>query len=193
MSFYSRRLHHWHPEEAAFFVTWRLKGTLPKGLRRTSLEDTKFSNKPQETAFLAEDRRLDRAQTGPLWLRRTEVARGVEIALLEGDHRWNWYRLDAWVIMPNHIHTLMKPNLPLHRAVMNVKSATARAANRVLGKTGRTFWQDEFYDHWIRTDTERARIIDYIEYNPVAAGFASEPEEYPWSSARVRLRGQKQG
>ena len=61
---------------------------------------------------------------------------------------------------------------------MNIKSATARAANQVLGRIGKTFWQDEFYDHWIRTDTERARIIDYIEYNPLAAGFVREPERF---------------
>ena len=32
MSFYRRNLPHWHPEGKAIFVTWRLFGSLPKGV-----------------------------------------------------------------------------------------------------------------------------------------------------------------
>src|SRR5713226_2269858 len=66
---------------------------------------------------------------------------------------------------------------------MNVKSASARVANATLRRTGQPFWQDESYDHWVRSDRERGSIIRYIEYNPVTAGLVLEPEQWPWSSA----------
>jgi putative transposase len=48
---------------------------------------------------------------------------------------------------------------------------------------GEPFWQDESYDHWVRSERERNSIIRYIHFNPVSAGLVAEPEEWPWSSA----------
>jgi hypothetical protein len=59
-----------------------------------------------------------------------------------------------------------------------------REGNRILGLTGRPFWQDESYDRLVRNDTEFPRITRYIETNPVKAGLAATPAEFPWSSAR---------
>jgi putative DNA methylase len=55
-------------------------------------------------------------------------------------------------------------------------------ANALLGMRG-PFWQEESYDHLVRTDAEFDRIRAYIEQNPVKAGFASKAEEFSWSSA----------
>jgi putative transposase len=46
---------------------------------------------------------------------------------------------------------------------------TARRANAMLGLTGKSFWQDESYDHLVRNDSESDRIRNYIEQNPVRA------------------------
>jgi REP element-mobilizing transposase RayT len=67
-----------------------------------------------------------------------------------------------------------------------LKGATAREANRILGRTGETFWQAESYDHWVRDNSESERIVTYIENNPIKAGLVERPEEYPWSSAGSR-------
>ena len=45
------------------------------------------------------------------------------------------------------------------------------------------FWQDEYFDRLVRNQGEFDRIRRYIEWNPVKAGFAMSPEEFPWSSA----------
>jgi hypothetical protein len=58
--------------------------------------------------------------------------------------------------------------------------------NRIRGETG-TYWQGETFDHWVRDDAELLRIIEYIEGNPVAAGLTDRPENWPWSSAPLRL------
>ena len=202
VAFYKRRLPHWQPEGADFFVTWRLYGSLPHGLkpfddggwRRMALP---HGNSPlllpsasPGMAFAAVDRRLDRAAKGPLWLRNPQVAECVSEILLLGAGQWRLYELLAWVIMANHVHVLMRPTVPLKKALMNVKSASARAANAILGRTGEHFWQDESFDRWMRNDRERARAIGYIEYNPVSAGLAATPEQWPWSSAGWRRRVQ---
>ena len=59
--------------------------------------------------------------------------------------------------------------------------------NRVHGESGQ-YWQHETFDHWARDHAELLRIIDYIEMNPVRAGLAAMPEDYNWSSARIRKR-----
>jgi REP element-mobilizing transposase RayT len=94
-----------------------------------------------------------------------------------------FYELFAWVVMANHVHVLLRPLIPLRKALMNIKSGSARAANAALGRTGKPFWQDESYDHWVRSNKERNSIIRYIHFNPVTAGLVAEPEEWPWSSA----------
>jgi putative DNA methylase len=52
-----------------------------------------------------------------------------------------------------------------------------------LGRTGEPFWQDESHDRWVRNEREFNRIVAYIEENPVSAGLATPPEDWPWSSA----------
>jgi type I restriction enzyme R subunit/putative DNA methylase len=66
-----------------------------------------------------------------------------------------------------------------------LRRSAARQANLILGRTGQPFWQDESYDHWVRTEAELEKIVRYIERNPVAAGLAAAVEDWPWSSARA--------
>src|SRR5258708_6804248 len=74
------------------------------------------------------------------------------------------------------------------RLLQSLKGATAREANRMLGRTGETFWQAESYDHWVRDERERGRIMAYIENNPVNAGLVKRAEDYCWSSAAQRAK-----
>lgn len=67
--------------------------------------------------------------------------------------------------------------------MQSLKLFTARQGNRILGLIGRPFWQDESYDRLVRNEAEFDRIALYIEMNPVRAGLAATPEDFPWSSA----------
>jgi putative transposase len=179
VAFHIRRLPHWEPSDAESFVTWRLFGSLPKAAHGAVPQARSSAG----AEFVALDRQLDFASGGPLWLKNAHVAECVSRVLLAGVSEWRLYELTAWVIMANHIHVLMRPLVPLGKALMNVKSASARAANAALGRTGEPFWQDESCDHWVRSDAERISIIRYIHFNTVKAGLVNEPEEWPWSSA----------
>jgi REP element-mobilizing transposase RayT len=67
-----------------------------------------------------------------------------------------------------------------------LKSRTSRVANQILGRTGKRFWQDESFDHWIRSQEELQELIGYVESNPVKAGLVEAGKEWPWTSARLR-------
>jgi len=203
MTFYRRNLPHWHPEGRNIFVTWRLYGSLPNGYLRgkaavgrlgskrtgKSAGATKAAATNQDWGkrFLAADSELDRGAHGPLWLRDPAIAGCVEEAIIRGVELGQ-YELRAYVVMPNHVHVLLEPHLPLARITGGIKGVSARNANATLGRVGESFWQDESFDHWVRTEAELQRIRGYIERNPVTAGLAKKPEDWPWSSA-ARRRG----
>jgi len=57
------------------------------------------------------------------------------------------YELGAYVVMPNHVHFLIRPSIAPERLMKSLKGASAREANRVLGRTGEAFWQKESLGH----------------------------------------------
>jgi REP element-mobilizing transposase RayT len=175
MAEYRRRLPHFHPEGAYLFVTWRLDGSLP-----VPPPDIIYAT-PGHT-FAAEDRALAQGH-GHLWLSDTRIARQVAEAIRNGESGKRFYELQAWVVMPNHVHVLILPQVALAQITHWVKGRTARAANLLLGRAGEPFWQVESYDHWVRNRKEFDKIVAYIEENPVSAGLAATPEDWPWSSA----------
>jgi REP element-mobilizing transposase RayT len=173
-TFTRRRLPHFHNVGQPIFVTWRLNGSFPA--------NRKF---PQGItsgeAFVAMDRILDNACTGPLYLRMPEIATMVVDAIRYQDQRH--YRLHSFVVMPNHVHLLITPLVEVSKVMQSLKRFTGLEGNRILGLTG-PFWQSESYDRLVRNDMEFGRIVSYIENNPVKAGLVSALEEFPWSSAR---------
>jgi REP element-mobilizing transposase RayT len=175
-TFHSRRLPHYHSTGKATFLTWRLHGSLPPN---RSFPPALSSGQ----AFVALDRLLDGTRTGPLFLRMPEVAKMVTDAIYYRDLRA--YRLHAFVVMPNHVHLLMTPLVAVSKVMQSLKWFTAREGNRMLGLTGQPFWQEESYDRLVRNEAEFQRIVRYIERNPVTAGLAARPEDFPWSSARA--------
>jgi len=187
--FYRRRLPHWHAdisEESFLFVTWRLAGSVPRALLPQQLAgESACPTLSPGRSFVALDREVDKAAFGPVWLRDARVARVVADALLYGESGRNFYQLRAWVIMPNHVHVVLRPKTPLAVITRWLKGSTARKANLILERTGEAFWQDESFDRRVRDDVELGRIVRYVEHNPVSAGLAENPADWPWSSARL--------
>ena len=92
------------------------------------------------------DRLLDNARTGPLTLRQPGIAKVVVDAIHYRDG--GPYDLHNYVVMPNHVHLLITPRLPVSQLMQSLKRFTARENNRIPGLTGQPFWQDESYDHF---------------------------------------------
>ena len=176
-----RRLPHWHPDARALFVTWHLYGSLPKARYPPP------GHLSAGQSFVWMDRYLDTATTGPMWLRQPNIADLVSAHIRKGAEE-QVYELHAWVVMPNHVHILIRPYIKPSEALRRVKGRSARDANLALCRTGGSFWQSESYDHWVRNDDEMARIARYIENNPVKAGLVRMAAEWPWSSAHYRCQ-----
>ena len=199
-------LPHVKREGARYFVTFRLTDSLPKevllkiqGQRAEALQRhsaQREAAKMLQTNPLPADaleevereyrRKLERYLDkgfGNCWLKRPDTADMVACALVffEGQR----YLLDDWVVMPNHIHVVFwpMPNETVSAIVQSWKRHTAREANKILKRTGTSFWQPEPYDHWIRNDEEHARCCRYVRFNPVKAGLCAAPEDWRWSSA----------
>ena len=67
------------------------------------------------------------------------------------------------------------------------KGYTAKEANRILGREG-AFWEDDYFDRYIRDEEHLRRVVRYIENNPVKAHLARSAAEWPWSSVRFRSK-----
>lgn len=172
---YRRKLPHFHPDQSYLFITWRLFGTLPR-----TAGAVLHSNPGQ--AFAAEDRELAMA-CGPVWLKKVPIAYMVSDAILAGETQRHYYELEAWVVMPNHLHMLILPRAPVPVLMRWLKGSTARGANQILDRTERPFWQPESYDHCLRNASQIGRAAKYIEQNPVVAGLVPLAEQWPRSSA----------
>ncbi len=197
--FHSRNvLPHLKREGAAYFVVFRLAGTLPrevllqlKAEREAILRQALAAKRPltwheQEELFRWYSSRVDAyldAGHGECWLRRPDIADLVaDAAKFFSGAR---YELRTWVVMPNHVHAVLRP-LPgwaLSEILKGWKGYTAREANKILKRTGKEFWQIESFDHLVRDDEDMNRCCQYTTMNPVNAGLCDRPEHWKWSSA----------
>jgi len=177
MVFARRRLPHVYAPDHPIFLTWRLRDSLP--LHRVFPKEALTSGQ----AFVAMDRLLDEARTGTFYLRQQAVAEMVVDAIRYNADILGHYRLHAFVVMPNHVHLLATPAVALPKLTKSLKGITAKRANTMLALTGNPFWQEESYDHLVRSQSEFEKIRNYIEENPVRAGLVTEACEFRWSSA----------
>jgi putative transposase len=177
---YERRLPHWDAVGKPMFVTFRLHGSLP---HNRTFPPARLTH---GRAFVAMDRLLDAARSGPTYLAQSRFALMVAGAIHDGENRFHRYELHAYVVMPNHVHLLVTPTVEAARWLGPLKGFTGHEAIRQLCLDGLPFWQDESYDHLVRNGEEFDRVRRYIEWNPVKAGLSESPEGFPWSSATPR-------
>jgi putative transposase len=94
-----------------------------------------------------------------------------------------------FVIMPNHVHILMTVpgDMSLEKTMQLIKGGFSFRANKELGFQGE-IWQRGFSDVRISDEQSFQQHKRYIENNPVRAGLADSPEEYPSGSAYLKKR-----
>jgi len=163
------------------FVTFRLVDAFPQELR--SEWEILLGIEEERKRRIKLEAYLDLGR-GECHLRRPEIAKLVEDALLfRHDVQ---YDLRAWVIMPNHVHLLFQVrDVPMSVLVDAWKGYTAKQANKVLGRKGK-FWQDDYWDTYMRDSAHEGQSRRYIENNPVKARLVAMRKDWPWNSARFR-------
>lgn len=174
-------LPHFDAPNVTQFVTFMLHDAFPVTRRR---EWESALHEPDESARRRQlEAWLDRGH-GECWLRQPSIADLVENKLRE--HDGASYRLQAWCVMPNHVHLVVDVlNTPLSQLLKLWKGGSARAANLALRRSGR-FWEREYFDTLIRDEEHLRKAIRYTEANPVNARLVLERKEWLWSSARWR-------
>jgi REP element-mobilizing transposase RayT len=197
------QLPHLKKEDAVYFVTFRLDDSLPsheiarlKHERSVIVKQARAAKRPltwhEEQSLISwycdQVETLLDAGRGACWMSQPDVADLVANALkfFAGQR----YELRAWGVMPNHVHAIVWPlaGHSLSEILHNWKSYTSKEANKLLHRAGETFWQKESFDHWVRDDAEHARLVAYVENNPVKAGFCKRPGDWKWSSAHERAQ-----
>lgn len=161
-------------------VTFRLADSLPRAVYESILA----------TAATDADRHvrveglIDRGR-GACLLRNPENAAIVANALNHFDGER--YRLLAWVIMPNHVHVLAEQiaAYSLSGVVHSWKSFTANEINK-LRRSNSPVWAPDYHDRFVRNAEHYEHAVSYIEFNPVKAGLAQRPQDWPHSSARLK-------
>ncbi len=116
------------------------------------------------------------------WFADATVARAV-VELHSTPDLFQGARCLSWVLMPDHWHGIVEltDDCTLAAAMNRFKSRTAHVANRAMGRSGR-FWARAYHDRAIRCDTDFVAALSYIALNPVRAGLAARPTDYPYGS-----------
>jgi putative transposase len=182
-------LPHWRQEGVSYFVTARLVDSMPQeklqdwqqqrdkwlaahGLKTPAELHTLPENQQHEfhARFTAQWHAWLDAGYGACHLRRPDV-RDIVIQRLHSEPS-----LDAWVIMPNHLHALVAPQGDsLGDVMQSWKGGSAFEINRLLGRIG-ALWQKEAYDHIVRSEAQWQHYRRYIADNPIKASL--RPNEY---------------
>jgi len=205
-----RRLPHWTQQGTTYFITFRLADSLPQEKLKQWREqrdiwlkfhpepwsekdwdeyDQQFGNKLEEW--------LD-AGHGACHLAEPTVRAIVEKCLKHFDGQR--YDLGDYVIMPNHVHMLLRPHqgFPLSEILKGMKGVSSHNVKQTIlsapqvapesdqtilsaqavPKTGQAelsasrwqFWMDESFDHIVRSQTQFRKFQRYIAENPAKAG-----------------------
>ena len=105
----------------------------------------------------------------------TQLGKIAERQLLDLGKRYDCVKLDKYVIMPNHIHAIIRlleetagasPRPTLMDVVGTFKSLTTREANQGDKTPGRKIFQTSFYETVLRNEKAYQECWRYIDGNP---------------------------
>jgi len=96
-------------------------------------------------------------------------------------NRHGWV-IGRYVVMPDHVHFFCAPELdskPLSAFMGFWKEWTSKAISQRLHLTG-ALWQEEFFDHLLRSAESYSQKWDYVRENLIRAGLVTSAENWPW-------------
>ncbi len=191
-----RKLPHWAQAGTICFITWRTHDSIPRSVVNRWHADRddwlrRHGVDPNAADWKAQLMRLDRpmpsdfvrvfsdrwhnhldACHGACVLRRPELAQlvGESLKKFDGER----YELTDFVVMPNHVHLLaaFASEEGMLDQCESWKHYQAVQINRQLRSSGR-FWQQDGFDHLVRSVEEFESLRRYIAANPAKARLRS--------------------
>jgi len=193
-------LPHYDAECKFQFITYRLADSLPEKVRQRLQENSYNSmseDEKKQRRFLIE-KTLDSGY-GSCILQNPQCATIVV-------DEWKFfnnsrYELIAYVVMPNHVHLVIKTykGFTVGDLVKSWKAYTAKEIRKYFHSNGQVaecnsalpeilqagnlFWQREYWDRFIRDENHFKKSIDYIFNNPVKAGLCKSIFDWKWSNS----------
>ncbi|MFC5695256.1 transposase [Pseudomonas sp. GCM10022186] len=108
------------------------------------------------------------------------------------------FRIDAWVVLPEHMHCLWTLPPDDGDFALRWKSIKLGFSRRIPPDERRTttqrkrgergIWQRRYWEHLIRDQTDYQRHFDYIHFNPVKHGHVRQVRDWPYSSFHLAVR-----
>lgn len=100
-------------------------------------------------------------------------------------------RLFAYALMTNHIHLMIQTgSRPIAKLMQFINTTYTMYVNGRYGRVGHLF-QGRYHSTLVEKESYAVELTRYIHLNPVRAGMARLPEEYPWSSYPAYVKGEQ--
>jgi len=104
---------------------------------------------------------------------KNNIGELIEKVWMELQKRFPTIKTDEFIVMPNHVHGIIwiteksSNGSPTLGSIIRVfKSISAIDANKIIGRSGASLWQRNYYERIIRNDYELYNIREYIKNNP---------------------------
>jgi adenine-specific DNA-methyltransferase len=187
------KLPHWTQENSWYFITFRLADSIPKQKveqlkkerelwfeKHRKKDRTEYSKEELKEYYYLFSERVENwlnAGHGKCVLKNKLNAEIVANAIKYFDGKR--YELDEWVVMPNHVHVLVKPfeNYSISDITHSWKSFSANEINKNINSSGQ-LWMHESYDHIVRNEKAFRAIKNYIKQNPQKAGIVPKASSF---------------
>ncbi|MCX7827537.1 MAG: hypothetical protein N2689_18565, partial [Verrucomicrobiae bacterium] len=113
------------------------------------------------------------APDNPVPLIEPALARALLDSARFYHERQQWHAR-LFLLMPDHLHALLV--FPMEARMGEV----IRNWKRFHARRHDVRWQENFFDHRLRSEDEQTERYHYILNNPVAKGLCQRPEQWPW-------------
>jgi len=113
------------------------------------------------------------------------------------------FQIDAWVVLPEHMHAVW--TLPNGDAGYSLRwtlikrwfsaaipKAESRSESRAA-KGERGIWQRRFWECTVRDPIDFARLVDYVDFNPVNHGLVARAADWPQADNDIGWFGDVDG
>jgi REP element-mobilizing transposase RayT len=143
------------------FITFRTQDSVDQYILKIS-QDTKISNKQKQYRI---DQYLDTSENGAyLYGKNIQILKEVILS----KEKSNMYHVDAFCVMPNHVHILLKQKDELANIMKYIKAKSAIELNRNMNRRGK-FWLNDYFDKAVRDEKHYNLVYEYILNNPLKA------------------------
>jgi putative transposase len=105
-------------------------------------------------------------------------------------HKRHGWAIGRYVIMPDHVHFFCsaESNAKSLPAFMQAwKQWTSKRIAREVKLSGQ-IWQEEFFDHILRSSESYGQKWDYVRENPVRTKLVANSEQWSWQGEIEALR-----